>query len=239
MTEQEGDEYYVCVKNSMFPNNKSYKLAMLQTISQKFIKEGKLGLEFSEPRQALLIECDDKKKLYMFFRQLKIIISGKKIKLCENVRPKTLPAEDILGNRFDPMALQFVSIKRFDNRVLNMIHLKKLVLENCDLPVIPFQLGQLCIEYFSISGSKLPTSINEQNVFWNWTSIITICKSLTTLKLDSIGLKKLPFEIFFLKNLNTLSASNNSLVMYELITNNNNIFTKNLSLYTFINYCCV
>lgn len=195
----------------MFPNIMSYKLTMLQNIYHKFINDGKIGLEFSEPKQALLIVCDDKRLLYLFFRQLKTIIAGKNVNIRTHLMPKTVPTKKVQMNRFDPMALQFSSIQRFDNRILNMRHLKTLLLEDCDLPKIPFQIGQLSLEYFSISGSKLPTSKNEQDVLWNWTSITTICNSLRTLKMDSIGLKTLPFEISFLKNLETLSARNNKL----------------------------
>jgi len=222
MTKKENDEYYVCVKNSMYPASKSYKLTMLQNIYRNFIKEGKLGLEFSEPRQALLIVCEDKRLLYLFFRQLKNIIDGNNVIISTRPMPKNVPSKNELVNRFDPSSMQFVAVKRFDNRVLNMRFLSKLVLEDCDLPTIPLQIGHLPIKYLSITGSKLPTSENELDVFWNWTSITTICYTLKTLKMDSVGLKKLPFEIFFLKNLQTLSASNNRLVIYELITINNN-----------------
>ncbi|XP_060856421.1 leucine-rich repeat-containing protein 69-like [Metopolophium dirhodum] len=211
MTKKENDEYYVCVKNSMYPTIKSYKLTMLQNIYHSFIKEGKMGLEFSEPRQALLIVCEDKRLLYLFFRQLKSIINGNDVIISTRQMPKNVPAKNELINRFDPSSLQYVAVSRFDNRVLNMRHLSKLVLEDCDLPTIPVQIGHLPIKYLSITGSKLPTSKNEQDVFWNWTSGTTICYTLTTLKMDSVGIKKLPFEIFFLKNLQTLSASNNSL----------------------------
>jgi len=204
---------------------------MLQNIYHNFIQEGKMGLEFSEPRQALLIVCEDKRLLYLFFRQLKNIINGNDVIISTCQMPKNVPAKNKLINRFDPSSLQFVAVSRFDNRVLNMRHLSKLVLEDCDLPTIPVQIGHLPIKYLSITGSKLPTSENEQDVFWNWTSVTTICSTLTTLKMDSVGIKKLPFEIFFLKNLQTLSASNNSLVIYELITiNNNYIITKSLFL---------
>lgn len=226
MTRQVSDEYYVCVKNSMFPGIKPYKLTMLQNIYHKFIKEGKMGLEFREPREALLIVCEDKSLLYKFFRQLQNIIKGKNVTIRTRQMPKTVPSKNDLINRFDPMSLQFVAVSCFDNRVLNMRQLSKLVLENCYLPIIPVEIGHLPIKYLSISGSTLPTSKIEEDIFWNWTSIATICSTLTTLKMDSVGMKQLPFEIFFLKNLQTLSVSNNNLVIYELITINNNIITK-------------
>lgn len=195
---------------------------MLQNIYHNYLKDGKLGLEFNEPRQTLLIVCQDKRMLYMFYRQIKSIIDGKNVLIGSRQMPKTIPAKKDLINRFDPMSLNFVAVKRFDNRVLNMRHLSRLVLQNCDLQTLPIEIGHLPIKYLSISGSKLPTLQHELDMFWNWTSINTICQSLTILKMDSIGLRKLPFEIVFLKNLRTLSASNNNLVIYELITINNN-----------------
>jgi len=237
MTKKENDEYYVCVKNSMYPTIKTYKLTMLQNIYHSFIKEGKIGLEFSEPRQALLIVCEDKRLLYLFYRQLKNIIDGKDVIMSTHQMPKTVPAKHQFINRFHPSTLEFIADGFFDKRILNMRHLSKLVLENCDLPTIPAQIGNCPIKYLSISGSKIPTSQDELDVFWNWTYSTTICNTLKTLKMDSIGLKKLPFEIFFLKNLQTLSASNNSLVIYELFTINNiYMITKSLFLLrSFIN----
>lgn len=211
MTKRINDIFYVCVKNSMFPNTRYYNLAMLHTMYFKFIHEGKMGLEFRDPRQALLISCEDKKMINMFFRQVQNIVAGKNVVIGKRQMPKMVPAKKDLTNRFDPMALEFVAVNRFDNRLLNMRNLSKLVLENCDLPTIPIQIGHLPIKYLSISGSKLSTSQYEQDIFWNWTSIPIICDTLTTLKIDSLDLKKLPFEIFFLKNLTTLSACNNRL----------------------------
>lgn len=229
MTKKENDEYYVCVKNSMYPTIKSYKLTMLQNIYRNFIKEGKMGLEFSEPRQALLIVCEDKNLLYMFYRQIKNIIDGNNVIISTRPMPKHVPSKNEILNRFHPSTMHFVAVNRFDNRILNMRFLSRLVLEDCDLPTIPAQVSYLPIKYLSITGSKLPTSKNEQDVFWNFISFNTICYTLRTLKMDSVGIKKLPFEIFFLINLETLSASNNSLVIYELITiNNNYIITKSL-----------
>ncbi|KAL4104465.1 hypothetical protein QTP88_019763 [Uroleucon formosanum] len=205
------DEYYLRVKNTMYPTTKSYKLTMLQNIHHNFIREGKMGLEFSEPRQLLLIVCKDKALLYLFFRKLKNIINGKDVIISTRQMPRMVPAIHETVNRFHPSSLQFVSIRYFDNRILNMRHLNRLVLEDCDLPTIPVQIGNLPITYLSITGSKLPTSQSELDVFWNFTSLSTICYTLRTLKMDSIGIKHLPFEIFFLKNLQTLSASYNNL----------------------------
>jgi Leucine-rich repeat (LRR) protein len=92
---------------------------------------------------------------------------------------------------------------------LNMRNLTTLTMENCDLPSIPVEIGRLSIKYLDISGSKLPIN---QDTFWNWTSVTVICGTLTTLKINSIGITRLPFEIMFLKNLQILSANKNKLV---------------------------
>jgi len=186
---------------------------MLENIYCKFLEEKKIGLEFREPRQALLIVADDKKMLYMFYRQLKDIIAGKNVIIGTRHMPKTVPAKNDVNIRFNPMCVEFVAVNSFDSRVLNMTLLNKLVLENCDLPTIPEQTGHLPIKYLSISNSKLATTQYDQDIFWNWASKATICNTLTTLKMDSIGLKSLPLEISFLRNLRTLSASNNNLVI--------------------------
>jgi len=199
--------HYVCVKNSVYPNGIDYNLAMLENIYCKFIGERKIGFEFKKPRHALLIVADDKKMIYMFYRQLKDIINGKNI-----IIGSRRHISDVI-NRFDPISLDFIPVNRFDTHILNMGILSKLVLENCNLPKMPIQVGYLPIQYLSISNSKLATSLYDQGVFWNWTSIITICDTLQTLKMDSVGLKSLPFEIFFLKNLQTLSVSKNNLVI--------------------------
>lgn len=210
MTKKVNDKYYVCVKNSMYPNIKFFNLAMLKNLYNKFITEGKMGLEFRDPKQVLLIDSKHKSEVLMFYTHIKAIVDGKNVKISTHKMPKTVSIKKAVINRFDPTAIEFIAVDRFDNRVLNMRHLSTLVLEKCDLPTIPVEIGRLPIKYLSISGSKLPTN---QDTFWNWMSITKICNTLTVLKMDSIGMKKLPFEIMFLKNLQTLSATNNSLVI--------------------------
>lgn len=208
MTKKVNDKYYVCVKNSMYPNIKFFNLAMLKNLYNKFITEGKMGLEFRDPKQVLLIDSKHKSEVLMFYTHIKAIVDGKNVKISTHQMPKTVSIKKAVINRFDPTAIEFIAVDRFDNRILNMRLLSTLVLEKCDLPTIPVEIGHLPIKYLSISGSKLPTN---QDTFWNWTSITKICDTLTILKMDSIGMKKLPFEIMFLKNLQTLSATNNSL----------------------------
>uniref|UniRef100_A0A2S2PAV2 Leucine-rich repeat protein 1 n=1 Tax=Schizaphis graminum TaxID=13262 RepID=A0A2S2PAV2_SCHGA len=208
MTKKINDNYYLGVKNSMYPNIEYFNLAMLKKVYHEFVAEGKMGLEFMEPKKLLTIDSKDKSDVYMLYNQIKDIIDGKKVNIATCQITKTVSDKKAVVNPFDPTALKFVAVDRFDNCVLNMRHLTTLVLEKCTLPTIPVEVGNLPITYLSISDSKLPTN---QDTFWNWTSITTICDTLTTLKMDSIDMKRLPFEIMFLKNLQTLSAAKNEL----------------------------
>lgn len=128
--------------------------------------------------------------------------------------PRKVPPKHRLSNRFDPGSFEFVADTHFDKRILNMKHLNRLILENCNLPTLPIDIGNLPIEYLSLTGSKLATTQIEQDTFWNWMSMNTISNTLDTLKMDSVDLKVLPFETLFLKNLRSLSVSNNSLVIF-------------------------
>jgi hypothetical protein len=204
------DDYYLCVKNSKYPNIAFFDLTMVKKFYHQFVADGKLGLELIKPKIILLIDSEDKSDVYTLYTLIKDIVDGKKVNIATCQMPKTVSDKKVVVNRFDPTALEFVAVDRFDNRVLNMRHLTTLVLENCELPTIPVEVGSLPITYLSISGSKLPT---DQDTFWNWTSITVICDTLTTLKMDSIGITRLQFEILFLKNLQTLSATKNELVI--------------------------
>ncbi|KAE9522401.1 hypothetical protein AGLY_017232 [Aphis glycines] len=55
----------------------------------------------------------------------------------------------------------------------------------------------------------MPTSQHAQDIYWSWTSKPTISDTLTILKMDTASLTRLPFEILYLKNLQTLSVNNN------------------------------
>ncbi|XP_026821244.1 leucine-rich repeat protein soc-2 homolog [Rhopalosiphum maidis] len=170
---------------------------MLRFVYHANIGNGKLELEFKKPNKLLLIESLDINCLDDIIR---IMADERKIMVNE-LRERII-------NRFDPTAVQCIALDSFDKRILNMTHLTSLRLENCDLPTIPVEIGRLPIEVLSIRGSKLPTN---QDTFWNWISMTSICNTLKSLNLDSTGLKRLPFEIMFLKNLYSLSARYNEL----------------------------
>lgn len=209
--------YYLCVKNSMYPNCINYKMSDLDKMFTKCLNERKFGLQFKHPSHLVLIVADDLNMLKMFHRQLQDIIDGKNVNISKRLMPKTLSTKNVV-NKFDPKSTQFIAIDGFDRRILNMTNLSRLYLNDCIISTLPEQLGHLPITYFSISGCKLPTSsAYDRDTLWNWTSKDTICKTLTTLKMDSIELNKLPFEILFLTNLDTLSVAKNKLVILILI----------------------
>lgn len=87
-------------------------------------------------------------------------------------------------------------------------------MENCVLPNLPVHIGHLPIVYLSLSGSKLGMSQYDRDTLWDWMTVDTIDKTLTTLKMDAIGLQTLPFEIMHLKKLQTLSIAKNKLVIF-------------------------
>lgn len=212
MSKNVNGNYYLCLKNSMYPNSIDYKMTDLDQVHSKFVKEGKLSMRFKQPRHLLLLQADDKKMLLVFLRQIQDIVSGKKVNIGTRQMPKSVPAKKDV-NRFDPSALEFIAIKQFDRRLLNMRHLSRLVLENCNLPSLPAQIGHLPIKYLSLMSSKLAKTQYDRDTFWDWMTIDTIGDTLSTLKMDSLGLKILPFEMMYLQNLQHLSLTKNELVI--------------------------
>lgn len=214
LTKKMNNEYYLSIRNSKYPNCIDYRVKNLNRVHDKFIDDGKLGLGFNHPRHMVLIQSDNRSALKLFLRQISEMFSGKKVNVATRPMPKKVPAAKVRSaDRFDPESRVFKAVDRFDNRVLNMRHLSSLVLENCTLPSLPQHLGQLPIIYMSLSHSRLAASQYDQDTFWDWMVEDVIGQSLTILKMDSVGLKTLPFEILYLKNLQSLSVSKNKLVI--------------------------
>ncbi|XP_025203250.1 uncharacterized protein LOC112600278 [Melanaphis sacchari] len=202
-------KYYLCVSNSTYANRIHYDIAMLEKILYKNIKERKMGLLFKDPKQVLMATADSSEMLYLFYRQLNDIIDGKNIIIGKR---HNLPKIEHNENCYNLVRYSNpLDSNVFDNILLKINHLSKIVMENCDLPKIPINIGNLPIRYLSISGSNIPTSQFDQNIYWNWMSMKTISCTLVVLKINAIGLKLLPFELLFLKNLQSLSASKNFL----------------------------
>ncbi|XP_025208257.1 plant intracellular Ras-group-related LRR protein 5-like [Melanaphis sacchari] len=208
MTNEFYNNKYLSVKNEMHPNIKKYKWTMLKKVYTKFIKDGKLGLEFTEPKQVLLIYSEEKSEVFMFYTELRTIFNDKKVKIGTSQTLKEVSANNFVMDCFDDSKTnEFTNDFLFEN-ILSLKCLTVLLLAYCDLPRIPEEVGNLSIKYFSISGNALPTN---QDTIWNWMTKTTICETLLILEMDYIGLKRLPFEITFLRNLQKLSISHNSL----------------------------
>jgi len=157
--------------------------------------------------------------LQMFLRQINDIRAGKKVVIAKRTMPKAVPAKRNVMNRFDPSAIEFTAIERFDNRILNMNNLKKLVLDNCTVPMLPEQLGNLPIEYLDLSNiTMLNTEESRLNrgKLWDWMCMDKIGATLKTLKMNKIGMNFLPFELLYLTELEVLSLANNNLVIFIL-----------------------
>lgn len=205
--------YYLCVKNSMYPNCITYRVAHLDNVYTKEAARGKISLLFKRPKHRVVLLADNVNMLNLFLHQLHNIIRSKNVVTrAKQMLISNLAVKDIT-NRFSLTSTEFVAIDHFDRRILNIINLNKLVLENCVLPNLPEQIGDLPLAFLSLSGSTLGASQYERDTLWDWMSVNTINQTLKTLHMDSINLMILPFEILFLKNLETLSISNNKLVI--------------------------
>lgn len=209
------NNYYLCLRNSIYPNGKTYRISnvMLDPMLFSLIKMGRIAFEFKKPREVLSIESKSKRLVYLFYRTMMDIINGKDVIIDRNQNPDALHANNAVIDNFDLNANEFKAVDSFDNRILNMKCLSTLVLEDCNSLVLPEDIGHLPIKNLNISGSEMPTSQHAQDCYWDWTSKPTISGTLTTLKMDTVSLTTLPFEILYLKNLQTLSVTNNKLVI--------------------------
>lgn len=207
------DYYCLRIKNSMYPNCITYKIINISKLHTRFSHQGKLGIHFIIPNHVVLFHADDIKMLILLVQQIRDMISGKNVFISERTMPKNVPPKKDNVNIYNPMNYEFTANRYFDNRILNMQFLKKLVMENGHLPKLPEQLGNLPIEYLSLSGSLLASTQYNKDTLWDWMSGNTIVNTLTTLKMSSNGLKILPFEILYLRNLQTLCVDHNQLVI--------------------------
>lgn len=201
------EEETISVKNQKFPRTAmSYMIADLEGIDSSQITECRMAICFKQPKHQFIINVYDDGvidkpplQLNMFLENLKGIIAKKSI----NVR---------LNELYNPKFSSFITIDHFDKNNLNLDHLSSLVLENCVLSSISAQIGHLPISYLSLTGSTLGTSQLEQDTFWDWMSVDTIGETLNILEMNSVGLETLPYEIIFLRKLETLSIAYNKLV---------------------------
>lgn len=216
--------YYLCVKNSMYPNNIRYKLDDLDKMHSRFVSEGKLSFCFNQPRHLVLLQGDDKKAVLELMTEIQKIMNGEKVNVTKQEMPKDVVSKKKVIDMFSPECLKFIVIDQFDSRILNMRNLKRLIMEKCSLPFLPEQIGDLPIEYLSLTGSDITATQPNRDTYWNWMCAERISNTLTTLKLDCLGLSSLPFELMYLKNLEILSLGFNSLVI-------------NINLFFYIEFC--
>lgn len=97
-------------------------------------------------------------------------------------------------------------------QTMNISTLRMIALENCYLPNLPEELGNLTISSLSLNGSKLNIPTSGRHTVWNWMTKKKISTSLNVLEMNSMALDRLPFEIVYLKRIQALSVSNNKLV---------------------------
>lgn len=207
--------YLLCIKNSMHPTSVRYNIANLKSVHSKFVGEGKLTLLFNQPKHQIMLQTDDKPLLSIFLQQIRGLATGKPVHIRSQPLLKKIPPKK-KKNNFDPTSRQFVALDRFDRRILNMYQLTSLSLENCQISCLPMELGNLPISFLNLSGSTLPSSGSDKDTLWNWMAADKISNSLIILKMDSIGLESVPFEMMFLQNLQELSLNKNSLVILKI-----------------------
>lgn len=175
-----------------------YKLSDLVGLCTDFMSDGKVTLCFQNPRQELLVNAD-RLDLSMFLAQLNDLINSRHLDIA-------------LDGNINPEFSNIIALEHFYRQNLNAKYLTALVLENCVISYMPVDLGNLPISYLSLTSCTINTSRERHNTFWNWMSEDTIRKTLTTLKMNSVGLKVLPFEMIYLNKLQTLSLAKNNLV---------------------------
>lgn len=214
--------YGLRIRNSEYYFN--YLVSDLDKVDTKKAAKGKLCLLFKRPKHRVQLQADDANMLNLFLHQLKYFVSNIKKVTRDRQGLKTILAQK---DRFSPAPTEYVAINHFDQRILSLMNLNKLVLENCVLPNLPEQIGHLPLAFLSLSYSELGASQYERDTLWDWMTVNTIQDTLKILHMDSISLRRLPFEILFLKNLETLSVSANDLV---IIINCVNITAINLKL---------
>lgn len=92
--------------------------------------------------------------------------------------------------------------------------LTNLVLENVNLRCLVGLENKPHLQTVSLSGSELGKTRIEKETFWNWMSLKNVGKSVTTLLMDNVDLKVVPFEMQYLTKLETLSMAHNKLVIF-------------------------
>uniref|UniRef100_A0A2S2NHV2 Protein lap1 n=1 Tax=Schizaphis graminum TaxID=13262 RepID=A0A2S2NHV2_SCHGA len=157
----------------------------------------KIVLRFRKPKHEVLILTNDVDKVENFSKDLMCLTKSLNLNISESFQTDILK---LFGNKGCNALYGF-----------NIEYLRTVALENCNLSYLPAGIGNLPIVSLSLNGSKLNMPDRGQNYVWDWMTKDIICRTLNEFEMNSIGLKKLPYEIIYLKNLHTLSVSNNAL----------------------------
>ncbi|VVC43936.1 Leucine-rich repeat domain, L domain-like [Cinara cedri] len=198
LTENESGVVFLSWKYQRVCRNisREYKLVDLVGLFTDLVSDGKVAFCFRNPREELLVNADQPDDLNLFLIDLDVVISSRHLDIS-------------LDRHFNPEFSRFISVEHFDRTNLDAKHLSTVILENCVLSSMPIDIGNLPISYLSLSGCTINT---QQREFWDWMSMDTISKTLIIFEMNSIGLNALPFEIFYLSKLQTLSVAKNNLV---------------------------
>ncbi|XP_026809001.1 uncharacterized protein LOC113551148 [Rhopalosiphum maidis] len=157
----------------------------------------KIVLRFRKPRHEVVILTNDVGKAKNFSNDLICLIKNLNLNISESFQTDILK---FFGNNSSN------TLSGFD-----VEYLRTVALENCDLSYLPAGIGNLPIVSLSLNGSKLNMPDSGRNYVWDWMTKDIISRTLNEFEMNSIGLKKLPYEIIYLKKLHSLSVSNNAL----------------------------
>lgn len=191
-------DLFVILSGRSFENS-MYNIKVLKGVYTERVDEGILVFGFRKPKQDVMLITDVPGQAKSFVKNLfnEIALANIKVKL------------DL---RYDPDINGYLGLKRFDRNTLDLGNLNVLILENCVLPSLFERIGDLAVSYLSVSGSTLGGNERERDVFWDWMCLDTVGETLKILEMNKVGLKSIPFEILYLKNLHTLSVAENQLV---------------------------
>lgn len=173
----------------------TYDLKHLDGITVPSAELGRLAFRFKHPNHQIVVHADDCCKLSSFLKVFRVAIVN-----------SGLPINEVYCFK-----LPFYHFTRTTKHILNISKLSTLRLENIVLPAVPAVMDPyMPVSYLSLTGSSFG-STHQKNSFWHW-AMNNISETLTYLEMNSMGLKIVPVDILFFKNLQALSLANNELV---------------------------